>query len=61
MIQEIVEDSNGNADTIQYYWGKYLSGSSQGAGGVGGLVAVYKNGDWYLPLCTTRTGISPNM
>ncbi|MBQ7188718.1 MAG: RHS repeat-associated core domain-containing protein, partial [Kiritimatiellae bacterium] len=33
-----------------YVWGTDLSGSMQGAGGVGGLLAVKRNGVWYAPL-----------
>ena len=33
-----------------YVWGTDLSGSLQGAGGVGGLLAVNRDGDWYVPL-----------
>jgi RHS repeat-associated protein len=31
-------------------WGRDLSGSLQGAGGIGGLLAVSKDGAWYFPL-----------
>ena len=34
---------------IEYFWGPDLSGSLQGAGGVGGLVAVSIDGDFYFP------------
>ena len=37
------------SDTV-YVWGADLSGSMQGAGGVGGLLAVKRNGVWYAPL-----------
>ena len=33
-----------------YVWGTDLSGSLRGAGGVGGLLAVNRDGDWYVPL-----------
>jgi RHS repeat-associated core domain len=33
----------------QYAWGLDLSGTSQGAGGVGGLLAVFKNGTTFFP------------
>ncbi|MBR4171119.1 MAG: RHS repeat-associated core domain-containing protein [Kiritimatiellae bacterium] len=36
-------------DTV-YVWGTDLSGSMQGAGGVGGLLAVRLNGTWHVPL-----------
>jgi RHS repeat-associated protein len=31
-------------------WGRDLSGSLQGAGGIGGLLAVQMGGNWYFPL-----------
>ena len=37
------------SDTV-YVWGADLSGSMQGAGGVGGLLAVKRDGVWYAPL-----------
>ena len=38
LIEERIEYENGTTTTIKYYWGKDLSGSLQGAGGVGGLL-----------------------
>ncbi|MBR4171121.1 MAG: RHS repeat-associated core domain-containing protein, partial [Kiritimatiellae bacterium] len=39
------------ATAVDYYWGGAdLSGSMQGAGGVGGLLAVKRDGTWYVPL-----------
>ena len=38
-----------NTTEIKYFWGPDLSGSLQGAGGVGGLVAVSTDGDYYFP------------
>ena len=38
-------------DTISaYVWGADLSGAIHGAGGVGGLLAVKRDGVWYAPL-----------
>jgi RHS repeat-associated protein len=37
------------SSTNLYVWGKDLSGTMQGAGGVGGLLAVSLNGSWYFP------------
>ena len=34
---------------LEYFWGPDLSGTFQGAGGVGGLVAVSVDGDYYFP------------
>ena len=36
--------------TIYYVWGKDLSGTIDGAGGVGGLLATEVGGVWYFPL-----------
>ena len=36
-------------DVIEYHWGKDLSGTIGGAGGVGGLLYVKINGDIYVP------------
>ena len=38
LIEERVAYTNGNSTTFRYYWGKDLSGTLQGAGGVGGLL-----------------------
>ena len=38
-----------NITEIQYFWGLDLSGTLQGAGGVGGLLAVSRNGQLYFP------------
>ena len=38
LIEERIAYTNGTTTTIQYYWGKDLSGELQGAGGVSGLL-----------------------
>ena len=38
-----------NMTEVQYFWGLDLSDSLQGAGGVGGLLAVSRNGEFYFP------------
>ena len=38
-----------NADRIEYHWGKDLSGTLDGAAGVGGLLYVKRNGAIYVP------------
>jgi RHS repeat-associated protein len=40
------------------FWGRDLSGSLQGAGGVGGLLAVSLNGAWYFPLFDANGNIT---
>ena len=50
LIHEHRYDYQDDSDTdIEYFWGPDLSGSLQGAGGVGGLVAVSIDGDYYFP------------
>ena len=44
-----IEGSITNITEIQYFWGLDLSGTLQGAGGVGGLLAVSRNGQLYFP------------
>jgi RHS repeat-associated protein len=44
-----VEASSGATVTNIYIWGLDLSGTLQGAGGVGGLLAVLRNGTPYFP------------
>jgi len=47
---EIVIDEVAPSTNIAYYvWGTDLSGTLQGAGGVGGLLAVVRNGTPYFP------------
>ena len=41
--------------TIRYFWGNDLSGTEQGAGGVGGLVAVSVDGAFFTP-CYDHNG-----
>ena len=38
LVEERIAYANGTTATINYYWGKDLSGTLQGAGGVGGLL-----------------------
>ena len=44
-----ISGSTTNITEIQYFWGTDLSETLQGAGGVGGLLAVSINGDFYFP------------
>ena len=37
-------------NTVEYFWGTDISDSFKGAGGIGGLVAVSRNGVFYLPV-----------
>jgi RHS repeat-associated protein len=49
LIHERVAYTNGTADEIEYVWGPDLSGSLQGAGGVGGLLFEKRNGVIFIP------------
>jgi RHS repeat-associated protein len=55
LIHETVSSTNGAVTEIQYFWGADLSGTLQGAGGVGGLLAVSINGQFYFP-CYDNNG-----
>ena len=55
IIEERVAYTNGTTSTIRYYWGKDLSGTLQGAGGVGGLLYLTVNGTIYIP-CYDNNG-----
>ena len=52
---ELVDSAGGGSQAVEYFWGNDLSGSEQGAGGVGGLVAVSIDGAYYLP-CYDHNG-----
>ena len=49
LIKETVANTNGTTDVIEYHWGKDLSGTIGGAGGVGGLLYLKRNGAIYVP------------
>ena len=44
-----IDDGTTNVTEVQYCWGLDLSDSLHGAGGVGGLLAVSRNGQFYFP------------
>ena len=44
-----IDSGTTNVTEVQYFWGIDLSGTLQGAGGVGGLLAVSRNGQLYFP------------
>ena len=54
LIHETVTTVDANSTTnvteIEYFWGPDLSNSLQGAGGIGGLLAVSRNGQFYFPV-----------
>ena len=55
LIEERIAYTNGTTSTIHYYWGKDLSGTLQGAGGVGGLLYQTIDGAIYIP-CYDNNG-----
>jgi RHS repeat-associated protein len=55
LIEERIAYTNGTTSTIKYYWGKDISGSFQGAGGVGGLLYQTVDDVIYIP-CYDNNG-----
>ena len=55
IVLEMVEFANGTIRTFEYFWGLDKSGTEQGAGGVGGLIAVSMDGVFYIP-CYDHNG-----
>ena len=49
LIEEGIAYTNGTSSTIHYYWGKDISGTLQGAGGIGGLLYLMVDGEIYIP------------
>ena len=49
---------NGTTSTIHYYWGKDLSGTLQGAGGVGGLLYLTIDSAVYVPFYDNNGNIT---
>jgi RHS repeat-associated protein len=57
LAQETIVTASG-ITTNRYIWGKDLSGTMQGAGGVGGLLAVSLNGRWYFPFYDNKGNVT---
>ena len=55
IVLEEVEFADGTIRTFEYFWGLDKSGTEQGAGGVGGLLAVSMDGVFYIP-CYDHNG-----
>ncbi len=55
IVLEKVDFADGTARTFEYFWGMDKSGTEQGAGGVGGLLAVSMDGMFYIP-CYDHNG-----
>ena len=58
LIEERVAYTNGTTSTIRYYWGKDLSGTLQGAGGVGGLLYLAVDSTIYVPFYDNNGNIT---
>ncbi len=54
-IHETITPTNGSVLEIEYFWGVDLSGKLQGAGGVGGLLAVSIDDSFFFP-CFDNNG-----
>ena len=50
LVRETIEEIGGTVKQTEYIWGKDISGSLDGAGGVGGLLAVKIDGATYVPI-----------
>ncbi len=55
IVLEKVEFADGSTRAFEYFWGPDLSGTEQGAGGVGGLLAVSIDGAFHIP-CYDHNG-----
>ena len=55
IVLEKVEFADGTTRTFEYFWGLDKSGTEQGAGGVGALLAVSMDGVFYIP-CYNHNG-----
>ncbi|MGI5870375.1 MAG: RHS repeat-associated core domain-containing protein, partial [Kiritimatiellia bacterium] len=57
LVQETVQTAQSTV-TNRFVWGRDLSGTLQGAGGVGGLLAVWMDETWHFPLYDNNGNIS---
>ena len=55
IVLERIAFADGSTRTVEYFWGPDLSGTEQGAGDVGGLVAVSVDGAFFTP-CYDHNG-----
>ncbi|MBQ0031588.1 MAG: RHS repeat-associated core domain-containing protein, partial [bacterium] len=49
LVLELAE-RGGETERTEYYWGKDISGTLQGAGGIGGLLYLKRNGTIFVPI-----------
>jgi len=57
-VLEKINRTGGAAEIREHVWGKDLSGTRGGAGGVGGLLATRINDAWYFPLYDNNGNIT---
>jgi RHS repeat-associated protein len=55
IVLERITFTNGTSPVCEYFWGPDMSGAEQGAGGVGGLLAVSMDSVFYIP-CYDHNG-----
>ena len=55
IVLERIAFADGTARAVEYFWDDDLSGTEQGAGGVGGLLAVSIDGAFFMP-CYDHNG-----
>jgi RHS repeat-associated protein len=58
LIEERIAYTNGTTSTIRYYWGNDLSGTLQGAGGIGGLLYIAADGIPYIPIYDSNGNVT---
>ena len=58
LVEERIAHANGATSTIRYYCGKDLSGTFQGAGGIGGLLYLTIDGATYVPLYDSNGNVT---
>ncbi len=58
IIRETATDGNGSTTVTDNVWGLDIDGTLQGAGGVGGLLAVVRDGETYFPTYDANGNIS---
>jgi RHS repeat-associated protein len=57
LVQEAITTASGSTTNF-FVWGRDISGTMQGSGGVGGLLAVSLNGTWYFPFYDANGNIT---
>ena len=58
LVEERIAYTNGMTSTIRSYWGKDVSGTFQGAGGIGGLLYLTIDGATYVPLYDSNGNVA---